>query len=113
MENKSYYIISILKTLGIAAIGLLIAELFGDEFLVNDSVLLTGLLFAGLPFGWVALRQIFGGFLVWGFWGIFIYYLILFIFSMVIGWMILLFRLAKDIVFLIIAVCTEKRAGVR
>ena len=109
MESKAYYIKSILKTLGIGVIGLLIASvLFRDFEPFEGSVLLTMGLFAGFPFGWMALRKVFGGIFVWGFWGILIYYLLMVVFSLAIGWMILCYRLIKDVVQLII-VCSAER----
>ena len=113
MESKAYYIKNLLKTLGIGLIGLIIAAvLFKDFEPFEGSVFLTMVLFAGFPFGWMALRRIFGGIILWGFWGILIYYLLMLIFSLAIGWTILCYRLIKDAVQLIIVCNAEKQAAV-
>ena len=112
MESKEFYIKRLLSTLGICVIGLILAEtVFSGFELYQGSALLTALLFAGLPFGWMALRQIFGGILVWGLWAILIYYLCMLVFSFAIGWMILAYRLVRDIVQLIIVCRMEKAAS--
>lgn len=97
MESKEFYIKRLLKTVGIGILGLIITEvLFHNAPLFKDSEFLTAVLFAGLPFGWMALRQIFGGIFVWGLWGIVIYLVCMIVFSVVIGWAIMLYRLIRD-----------------
>ena len=111
MESKAFYIRRLLTTFGICIIGFILAgTVFRGFTLYKDSVLLTAFLFAGLPFGWMALQRIFGGILVWGLWGIIIYYISLLVFSFAIGWMILAYRLIRDIVQLIIVCRMEKTA---
>jgi len=112
MESKAYYIKSILKTLGICVIGLLLSKfVFTGMELFQGSEFLTAAVFAGLPFGWMAIRHIFGGILVWGFWGILIYGIVMLALSFTIGWMIMCYRFIKDIVQLIIVCCAEKKAA--
>ena len=102
----------LLLILILSAMGIALAEtVFSGFELYQGSALLTAFLFAGLPFGWMALRQIFGGILVWGLWAILIYYLCMLVFSFAIGWMILAYRLVRDIVQLIIVCRMEKAAA--
>lgn len=111
MESKAFYIKRILKTLGICLIGLLIAEFTLQAIPAYEgSVFLGACLCAGMPFGWMALRQVFGGMIVWGIWAILIYYILMIAFSVAIGWMILCYRLIRDIVQLIIVCVAEKKA---
>lgn len=108
MESKAFYMKRLLSTLGVCVIGLILAEtVFRGFELFNGSALLTAFLFAGMPFGWMALRQIFGGILVWGLWGILTYYICLLAFSFAIGWMILAYRLVRDIVQFVIVCRAE------
>lgn len=111
METKAFYIKRLLSTLGIGAIGLIIAEvLFNTIPAYEGSVFLGAALLAGMPFGWMALRQVFGGMVVWGLWGIVIYYLLMFVCAVAIGWMIMCYRFVRDIVQLTIVICNEQRA---
>ena len=111
MESKAFYIKRLLSTFGICAIGLIIGSiLFPNIELFEDSVFLTTVLLAGMPFGWMGLRQVFGGMIVWGIWAIITYYILMLAFSVAIGWMILCYRLVRDIVQLVIVCVTEKRA---
>ena len=101
---KTHYIMNIVKTVALSIVGLLIAELIGTNFpLFLDSAFLTGLLFAGLPFGWMVLRSVFGGIVTIGFWGILIYGILMFIGSMAIGWAVMLFQLGSNILGLFLA----------
>ena len=110
METKAFYIKRLLSTLGICAIGLLIGNvLFPNIRLFQDSVFLTSAALAGMPFGWMGLRKVFGGMVVWGLWGILIYYLCMFIFSVALGWMILCYRLVRDMAQLILVMGMEQR----
>ena len=112
MESKAYYIKRILKTIGIGLLGLLIAQvLFASFPLYEGSVFMTTLLFAGLPFGWTALRRVFGGMILWGIWGTIFYYVLMLAVSFAIGWMILCYRLIKDTVQLAIVWYTQSRAA--
>ena len=100
---KTHYILNIVKIVALAIAGLLIAQLFGSNFpLFMDSQFLTYLLFAGLPFGWLTLRKVFGGIIVFGIWGILIHILLSFIGAMVVGWAIMLFQLGSNILGLVL-----------
>ena len=99
MENKVFYIKRLLSTLGVCVIGLILSKtVFAGFGLYNGSVFMTTILFAGLPFGWMAMRIIFGGLPVWGFLGICFYYFLMLLSSFAIGWMILGYRLIRDAV---------------
>ena len=112
METIKTHIFGILKTLGIAAIGLVIANLLGDDFpLFADSAFLTGILFAGLPFGWMALQSVLSFFTALGLIGVIIYVIVMFIGSVVVGWAIMLFRLGKDIIGLVVAIRSLTKVG--
>jgi hypothetical protein len=114
METKAFYIKRLLSTFGICAIGLIIGSvLFPNIPLFEDSVFLTTVALAGLPFGWMGLRQVFGGMIVWGLWGTIIYFICMLAFSVAIGWMILCYRLVRDIVQLIIVCVADKKAATR
>ena len=114
METKAFYIKRLLSTLGICAIGLIIGNvLFPNIPLFEDSVFLTAVALAGMPFGWMGLRQVFGGMIVWGLWGTIIYFICMLAFSVAIGWMILCYRLVRDIVQLIIVCVADKKAATR
>lgn len=103
MESKAYYIKSILKTLGLCAVGLFLgAEVFGNIPIFEDSAFLTAAAFAGLPFGWRATRDIFNGIHGLGLITMLLYYVLRLGTSLAIGWAILLYRLGKDIVQLVI-----------
>ena len=113
MESKEFYIKRLMTTFGICIIGLILAETVFKGFeLFHGSALLTAFLFAGMPFGWMALRRIFGGIIVWGLWGILFYYIALLVCSFAIGWMILAYRLIRDITQLIIVYRAERRSMV-
>lgn len=113
MESKAFYIKRLLTTFGICVIGLILAETVFKGFeLYQGSALLTAFLFAGMPFGWMALRKIFGGIILWGIWGILIYYISMLVFAFAIGWMILAYRLVRDIVQLVLVCQAEKATGI-
>lgn len=99
METKTFYIKRLLSTMGTCAIGLILSKtVFSDFGLYNGSVILTAILFAGLPFGWMAMRNVFSGMPVWGIIGVFCYYFLMLIGSFAIGWMVLFYRLIRDLV---------------
>lgn len=113
IENKFYYIKSILKTLGIAALGLLIASVAGGDFgPFQGSWFLAGVLFAGLPFGWTAMSRIFGSWVSLNIWLLFFFFLLKLFGAFVIGWAIMLYRLVRDVIGLFLAICHEKHVPV-
>ena len=77
MENKSYYIKGIAKTLGTAAlsviVALMIAREIGGESLESFGVM-AALAVACVPFGWSSMSSITAGLLVWGLVGILVYF---------------------------------------
>lgn len=112
METKAFYIKRLLSTLGVCVIGLILSEtVFEGYELYNGSALMTAFLFAGLPFGWMAMRNVFGGMPVWGIVGVCIYYLLMLLFSFAIGWMILVYRLIRDVVQLGIICCADRKSA--
>lgn len=112
MENKAYYIKSILKTLGICGIGLFLGKFVFTGFMpFEGSAFLTAVIFAGLPFGWRATTDIFTGIHGLGLITMLLYYVLRLSTSLAIGWAIMLYRLIKDTVQLIIVWKTEKTAG--
>ena len=112
MESKACYIKRILKTLGICAIGLFLGKtVFGSFPLFENSALLTAIVFAGFPFGWVAMQHIFGGFVVLGWVSIVIYFVFKLVLSFTLGWAIMAYRFIKDIVQLIIVCRMERKAS--
>ena len=115
MEDFKTHLFGLLKTLGIAAIGILLAyllsALIGDDvFGFAGSTLLSGFLFAGVPFGWLALQSILGFISGIGEAGPFIYFALMLIFSFMIGWAILLWNLCKDIFGLIVSIISLAKA---
>ena len=108
MEDKTCYIFSILKTLGIAALGLIIASAVGGDFgPFMGSWFLAGVLFAGLPFGWVAITKIFGSWVSMNIWLLIFFFLLKLFGAFVIGWAIMLYRLVRDVICLVLAIRTE------
>lgn len=112
MESKAYYIKSILKTLGLCAVGLFLgAEVFGNIPIFKDSAFLTAAAFAGLPFGWRATSDIFNGIHGLGLITMLLYYIFRIGTSLAIGWAIMVYRLGKDIVQLVIVCQQGKRTA--
>lgn len=115
MENKSYYIKSLLKTLGTAIlsviVALMITNAIGGESQESFNVM-TAFAVACIPFGWPIMRNITCGLLVWGWVGILLYYLVMLVGSVVIGLPVLAYRLIKNSVCLVMAIRAEKTAGV-
>ena len=114
MENKSYYIKGIAKTLGTAAlsviVALMIAREIGGESLESFGVM-AALAVACVPFGWSSMRSITAGLLVWGWVGILVYYLVMLAGSAAIGLPVMAYRLIKDTAGLVLAVKAEKNAA--
>lgn len=108
MENKAYYIKSILKTLGICAVGLFLGKFVFTSFMpFEGSAFLTAAIFAGLPFGWRATTDIFTGIHGLGLITMLLYYVLRLGTSLAIGWAIMLYRLVKDVVQLVIVLRME------
>ena len=112
MESKATYIKNILKTLGICGIGLFLGKtVFAQMPLFEDSAFLTAVVFAGLPFGWRATRDIFDGIHGLGLVTMLLYYILRTGTSLALGWAIMLYRLVKDTVQLIIVWRGEKASA--
>lgn len=114
MENKNYYIKSILKTLATAVISILVALLIANSVGGESKETfgtMTALAVACIPFGWPHMRNITSGLVFWGWIGILIYYLAMLIGSAAIGLPVLAYRLIKDSVCLVLAIREEKKAG--
>ena len=112
MESKAYYIKSILKTLGAAAVAMLVATMLFKAYPPEDgSQFMMTLLCAGIPFGWSAVQRALAGIVTWGFYGILIRYLLMLLAAVTIGWIILGYRLIKDTVQLLIVLRMERSAA--
>lgn len=112
MESKAFYIKRLLSTLGMCVLGLVIAAVvFGENSPFEGSVFLSTAAFAGMPFGWMALRRVFGGIFFCGLFGTLLYFVCMLALSIVVGWAILCYRLVRDTVQLIIAWRAEKTAA--
>jgi len=112
MESKAYYIKSILKTLGLCAVGLFLGkEVFGNIPIFEVSAFLTAAAFAGLPFGWNATKGIFSGVHGLGLITMLLYYILRIGTSLAIGWAIMTYRFAKDIIQLVIVWRQGKRTA--
>ena len=103
METKAFYIKRILTTLGIGIVGLMLATgIFTGFELFEGSRFLTAVIFAGLPFGWMAVRQALGVVFALNIWLLLFHFFLTLVLSLAIGWAIFLFRLIRDVVQLII-----------
>lgn len=114
MENKSYYIKSILKTLGTAALSVIVALMItnsiGGESRESFTAM-TAFAVACVPFGWSIMKNITSGLLVWGWVGILLYFLVMLAGSAAIGLPVLAYRLVKDSVGLVIAIRSGKQTA--
>lgn len=112
MENKAYYIKGIAKTLGIAALSVIVAMMIAGEIggeSMESFTVMTALAVACVPFGWGIMKNITGGLLVWGWVGILVYYLVMLMGSAAIGLPVMAYRLVKDTAGLILAIQAEKK----
>ncbi len=114
MENKNYYIKSIIKTLATAILAVIVAMMIansvGGESKESFGVM-TAFAAACIPFGWPIMRNITCGLLVWGWVGILLYYILMLLGSAAIGLFVLAYRLIKDPICLMMAIRAEKNAG--
>lgn len=110
MENKTYYIKSILKNLGIAVLAFLIVSWMRQGTGMAGTSVLA---FVAVPFGWPIVSKIFSWIMAFGFIGIIIYFVLMVACSALVGWPIMIYRLVKDTVMLVMSIRAEKMAAVQ
>ena len=102
----SYAILRLVKDVLLSLVAVVITVIFSisnqDPDLFN--IVFTGLLFAGVPFGWRFLSKFISSWSVAGF-------LFKLIVATIIGWIALPITLIKDVVVLIISICCKSDDG--